>query len=100
MLHEGEEILAFLGAGRLGGDVSRLDVERGKQVARAVARVGAALALNHRAPGASKTPPALERLNRRLFVHTEHDSVHRRVQVQANDIGRFLGECGVEDDAP
>jgi len=100
IIHEREEILAFLGPGRLGGDASRLDVERGKQVRHAVARVGAGLASNHRAPGAGKTPPALQRLNRRLFVHTEHDSVHGRVQVQANDIGRFLGECGVFTDAP
>ena len=38
---------------------------------------------------------AVERLDRRLLVHAEHRRVRRRVQVQPDDVGRFLLEVRI-----
>ena len=75
--------------------VSVENVERGEQRRRAVPLVvmghGAGAALLHGQAGLG----AVERLDLRLLVDRQHHRMSRRIDIQANDIGEFLGECRV-----
>ena len=68
------------------------NVERRKQRGRAVPFVvmghGAGASLLHRQTGLS----AVERLDLRLLIDRQHHRMGRRVDIQADDIGEFLGE--------
>ena len=36
----------------------------------------------------------IQRLNRRLFIHTEHGRMLRWIQIQADNVGRFRSKSG------
>jgi hypothetical protein len=69
------------------------DVECGKQgrcsVSDVIVRPGAAAALFERQPRLS----TIQRLNLRFFIHTEHNGVLRRIQIDADDIEQLLEKC-------
>ena len=71
------------------------DFQGGKQGGGAVALVvvghGSAAALFHR----QARLRAIERLNLRLLIHTQHQRLLRRIQIQAHHIGQFLQKLGV-----
>ena len=76
--------------GRLAEYLAGLGVERRVQGQRAVPEVLKAVPL-----GASRRQwqhriLAVQRLDRRLLIHGEHRRMCRRVQIQPNDVGRFL----------
>ena len=77
------------------------DLQRGKQIQRAVAFVGA-LHRTHdlAATGMYITTGSFNGLNRRLLVNTEYQSVVWRVEVRANHVGRLGGKLRVGADAP
>ncbi len=63
--------------------------------------VGALEALNDlTAAGLNIAGRPFQGLDRRLFVDAEHQRILRRVQIQADNIGRFRGKLRVGTDAP
>ena len=63
--------------------------------------VGALEALNDlTAAGQNIAGRPFQGLDRRLFVDAEHQRILRRVQIQADNIGRFRGKLRVGTDAP
>ena len=91
-VEEADELLMAVALHVLADDRSVENVERGEQRRRAVPLVvmpGAALLHGQAGLG------AVERLDLRLLVDRQHHRMSRRIDIQANDIGEFLGECRV-----
>ena len=77
------------------------DFQGGEEVDRAMPLVGALEPLNDlAAAGLNIAGRPFQGLDRRLFVDAEHQRMLRRVQVQADNIGRFRGKLRVGTDAP
>ncbi len=98
VLEEGDELLAGMAGSGLAEHFAGAGIERGEQAQRAVALVFEAMALG--ASGRQRQHPvlAVERLDRRLLVHAEHGRVRRRVQVEADHVGRLGLEVRVVGD--
>ena len=87
---ERDELCGSVSSGSLAEYLTGLGVERRVQGQRAVPEVFKAVPL-----GASRREwqhriLAVQRLNRRLLIHTEHRRMRRRVQIQPNDVGSLL----------
>ena len=76
--------------GGLAQRLAGLGVEGGIQRQRAVTEVFKAMPLGSPRRQRQHRVLAIQRLNRRLFIHAEHCGVLRRIQVKANDVGRLL----------
>src|SRR6267143_1416814 len=70
-------------------DLSGGDFERRKQRCRAMPLVVVALAGQGAAIGLQIALRSLQSLDRRLFVHAQHNGLRRRGDVKANNIGGF-----------
>lgn len=82
-------------------DLSGSDVEGCEQGSSAVPLVSVAESIQSLAIGEAEPPlRTLQGLDRRLFVHTQHQSIFRRIQIQPHDIGRFGAEFRIRTDAP
>ena len=82
-------------------DLARGNVEGGEEGRRAVPLVVVAVARERaavRQPEIALRP--LERLDVRLLVDCEHERALRRVEVEADDLGRLGHEVGIVADAP
>src|SRR5262249_6014499 len=99
--YESLEVNAFLALRGLTTDDSGSDFQGGEEVDRAMPLVGAFQAPND--PAAARlniTGGPFQSLNRRLFVDAKDQRMFRRVQVQADNIGRFGGKLRVGADEP
>ena len=100
-VHEVEELTAAPPFVVSGLNLAAGDVESGKQRRRAVSLIGVAMA-DQGAPVRQLQIAlgALQRLDARLLVDRQHDGVLRRVQVEADDLGRLGDELGIVALAP
>ena len=76
----------------LADDLAGLHVERRKQRRGAVAAVVVRAALDLPGPHRQQRLRAIQRLDLRLLVDTQHQRPVRRVQVQADDVAHLLDE--------
>lgn len=92
---EGQILLMAVPSLALGEDFAVGDVQCSEQGGRAVAHVvmrdALDIAQSHRQHGLG----ALERLALALLIHTQHERVVGRVEIQANDLAYLLDEEGV-----
>ena len=100
-IHECLKVGALLGLRRLASDDAGGDLQSSKEIDCPVTFVGALHPLHDlAAAGLNVAARSLQGLDRRFFIHTEHQSVLWRVQVQPDDIGRLGCKLGVSADAP
>jgi hypothetical protein len=74
----------------LPNDLACRDVQRGKQVRRAMTAVRGCRSLRLSEDQREQRLPAFERLDLRLFVDAEHHCMVGRLQVEPNDIAHFF----------
>ena len=77
---------------RLTDDLAGGDVERCKERGRAVARIVVRAPLGDAGGQRQQRLCAIERLDLALLVHAQHHRLHRRVEVQADDVAHLLDE--------
>jgi len=94
------KILAGLGFVRPANHFAGRDFKGCKERGGAVTLVGALVALHHLLASRNKTRWPHDGLDRRLFIHTEHDGVFRWRQVQRHHVCRLGGKVGVPADTP
>ncbi len=98
MIQKGQELLRAMPGLRLGGDLSRLHVQRGAERGGAmpdvVVRVRGGASRRQGQAGLS----ALQGLNLGLFVYGQHQGLRWRVHIQADHVPRLAGEVGVRRD--
>ena len=101
LLHEGLKVGSLFGWRGLAADDAGGNLQRRKQVDRAVALVRALHPLNDfAAAGLNVAACALERLDGRLLIDAEHQGILRWIQVQPDHVGRLGGELRIRADAP
>lgn len=92
---ERQKVGARVPRGGLPDHLAGLSVQRGVEREGAVPLVFEAVALRSAGRQREARVDAVERLNRRLFVETEHRGVLRRRQVQAEHVGGFRLKVGI-----
>ena len=97
-LHEGEKVGRRVAVGHAMRDVARGDLQRRVQVDDAVAFVVVRVARGTAGAQRQRQLRSLERLDRRLLIHTQHHRVLRRVEVQPDDILHLGREVRVATD--
>ena len=90
-----EKLLMPVSRFALGEDGAGRDIQRSKQSSRAVADVIVSDALDVAKPHGQNRLSAVERLNLALLIHTQHQSVIGRVEIQAHNIAHLLDEEGI-----
>ena len=94
LVEEREELLvAVLGVAGA-GDLARRDLQRGVEAGRAVSLVVVRHPLRLAGLDRQRRLGAIERLDLRLLVNTEHQRAFGRVEVEPDDIDDLLGELG------
>jgi hypothetical protein len=94
-LQEVKKILPVPGLLALAEDFPGVHVERGEQIGGAVPHVVVRLLRRLAKVEGQRRLGSVQRLDLRLLVDAEHDGATRRVQVQADYVGDFLGERGI-----
>src|SRR5229473_3801332 len=87
---ERDELRRRVSHGRLAEHLACLGVERRVQGQRAVPKVLKAVPLGTSRREWQHRILAVERLDRRFLIHTEHRRMRRRVQIQPNNVGGLL----------
>ena len=88
-LEESNELAAGVASGGFAMNPSCGRVQGGIEGERSVAEVLETVAFGTSGRKRQNRVQPVQCLNRRLFIHTEHRGVARRIQVQPNDIGGF-----------
>ena len=86
---EGDELLRRMPLGGLAENFPRLGIERGVQGERAVAIVFKAMPFGPPGRQGQHRILTIQGLNRGLLIDTKHGRMLRRVQVEADDVGRL-----------
>ena len=94
-LQEVKKVLPVPGLLALAEDFPGVHVERGEQIGGAVPHVVVRLLRRFAKFEGQRRLGSVQRLDLRLLVDAEHDGATRRVQVQADNVGDFLGERGI-----
>ena len=101
LVHEELKVFPLLGLGCLSPDGPRGHLKGGKEMDRPVTLVGALHSSDDLpARGLDVSHLAFDRLDRRLFVHREDQSVPGRVQIQTDNVGRLLRKLRIGAHAP
>ena len=101
LIHEVEELDASTAAFVGSDDFTGRHFERGEQSLGAVPLVIVALPAERAAIGKLQIALCpLQRLDRGLFVDTDHDGVLRRRQIEPDDLGGLGGKIGIIAFAP
>ena len=87
---EGDELRRGMSLGGLAQHLAGLGVEGGIERQGAVTEVLKAMAFRPARGERQDRILAIQSLNMRLFIDAEHRRMRRRVQIQANDVGRLL----------
>ena len=95
MLEEGQELLVAVLLLAQPGHFPGRDLERGEQRGGAVADVVVSALLVVPWLHRQRLLGPVQRLDLRLLVHTQHDCVLRRVQVEPDDVGDLGDQVGV-----
>ena len=98
MIQKGQELLRALPGLRLGGDLSRLHVQRGAERGGAMPDVIMGLGGGMPRRQGQAGLGALQGLNLGLCIYRQHQGLRRRVHIQANYLPRLAGEVGVRRD--
>ena len=92
LLEERQEGVAVAARPALTDDLTGPDVQRGKQVRRAMSHVVMRALLGRVERDRQQRLGPVQRLDLRLLVHTQHDRPGRRVEVQPDNVGHLLRE--------
>ena len=95
LLQKGHELSAGVSRGGAPKHLSRLGIERREQRQRPVATILKPMPLGATGRERQHVIASVERLDRRLFVDTKDRRMSRRIQIQANDVGRFALEIRI-----